>query len=109
MRRHWRALLALTVMCVASAAEAWVFYSKAGTGYVVDAATRRGVAGVIVETSWMITNFRDPSAVPLAELFHADTVTDSSGGFTFPAWGPVEADLHSATSPSCRTGQIARL
>ena len=87
------ALLALT--CMASVGNAWMFHGKAGTGYVVDAVNGKVLEGVIVEASWVVTNYRDPSAPPLFEAFHDYTVTDPSGRFVLPAWGPIEVDLNS--------------
>ena len=82
--------------CFASVGNAWVFHGQAGAGYVIDAVTGKGLEGVFVEASWVVTNYRDPSAPPLFEVFHDHTVTDPSGRFVLPAWGPVEVDLNSS-------------
>jgi len=85
----------LAIAWMSLAVEARVFSGPEGTAYVVDAATGQSIAGTIVEASWTITNFRDPAAGPLAEVLHAYAVSDSSGRFTLPSWGPIDVDLYS--------------
>jgi len=89
------AAVMLTIGWMSLAAGARVFSGPGGTAYVVDAATGQGVAGAIVEASWVITNFRDPAATPLTEVLHAYALSDSSGRFTLPSWGPIDVDLYS--------------
>ena len=90
-----RTIALLAIWPLAHAVNADVFYGKAGTGRVVDAASGQPLEGVDVEALWQVTNFRDPAGAPLAELTHANAQTNASGEFTFPAWGPLSIDLDS--------------
>ncbi|HEY1461706.1 MAG TPA: hypothetical protein VGH59_16820 [Casimicrobiaceae bacterium] len=85
----------MIVVHAGHAAHAEVFYAKAGTARVIDAATGLPVGGVNVEASWAITNFRHPDAPPVGELTHAAAETNADGEFAFPAWGPITVDLNS--------------
>ena len=52
---------------------------------VLDASTGKPVSGVIVEVNWQLSGME---GYPSGQLAVFETVTDDSGRFHIPAWGP---------------------
>src|SRR5258708_40037237 len=72
---------------------AFIFYNAEATeGWVADAETGKPIEGVIVVAHWRITGGLE-GGTPINELKILETVTDESGRYSFPAWGPKLAFL----------------
>jgi len=84
----------LLLYCGTSAA--LEYSAKPITARVVDAETKEPLEGVVVVAHWQLNGGLEGWS-PLAELMVMDAVTDQSGTFHFPAWGPkkISAGLDS--------------
>jgi hypothetical protein len=64
------------------------FSADAITAYVVDADTGERIAGANVLASWVMKSGLENNTTSYAMVMEA--VSDASGKFTFPAWGPKD-------------------
>lgn len=55
---------------------------------VIDAESKKPLDGVIVTANWQLLGGME-GGLPLGQMMVMETVTDSSGVFRFPAWGPL--------------------
>ena len=55
--------------------------------WVVDALTKAPLEGVVVTANWQLTGGFE-GGYPKGQMLVMETVTDKSGRFYFPAWGP---------------------
>jgi len=56
--------------------------------WVVDAETAQPIEGVVVTANWELEIGTVGGNVPVGQLMVVEAVTDQSGRFYFPAWGP---------------------
>ena len=92
MKRSTKAILrklALCLLLVTLPACATTYSARSITARVVDAETKMPLEGVVVVAHWQLQGGLEGSA-PLGEMMVMDAVTDASGTFHFPAWGPKE-------------------
>jgi hypothetical protein len=68
-------------------AHAFIYGAEAIEGWVTDAETGKPIEGVIVVAHWQIKGGLE-GGTPINELKILETVTDQSGRYFFPAWGP---------------------
>ena len=67
---------------------AFFFYSaEAVEGWVVDSVSGKPIEGVIVVAHWQLKSGFE-GGTPVNELTIVETLTDPSGHYSFPAWGP---------------------
>ncbi len=64
------------------------YSAEATTAKVVDADTKKPIAGVIVTANWQLEQGTVGGNVPVGQIMVMETITDKDGKFTFPAWGP---------------------
>ncbi len=64
------------------------YSAEATTAKVVDADTKKPIAGVIVTANWQLEQGTVGGNVPVGQIMVMEAVTDKDGKFTFPAWGP---------------------
>lgn len=57
--------------------------------WVVDEQTKRPLEGVVVVAHWKLMRGTVGGRVPVGTMMILETVTDSKGRFSFPAWGPL--------------------
>jgi hypothetical protein len=65
----------------------FIYSAEAIEGWVVDAGTGKPIDGVVVVAHWQLKGGFE-GGTPIAELQILEAVTDSSGRYYFPAWGP---------------------
>lgn len=86
-----------------------LYSAKETTAVVVDAETKQPLEGVNVVANWVLEygHFGDHQYTHVTWIL-METVTDRSGSFSFPAWGPkaVPASLPMSTSMSNRDPQV---
>ena len=63
------------------------YSAEAITATVIDADTRKPLAGVVVTANWQLLGGMEGN-YPVGQLEVLETVTDANGRFHFPAWGP---------------------
>lgn len=67
------------------------YSAEAIEAQVIDAQTKKPLAGVIVTANWQLVGGTVGGAIPLGQLEVLETVTDKNGRFAFPSWGPKKA------------------
>ncbi len=63
------------------------YSAEAISATVIDADTRKPLAGVVVTANWQLLGGMEGN-YPVGQLEVLETVTDANGRFHFPAWGP---------------------
>mgnify|MGYP000624985124 CR=1 FL=1 len=58
--------------------------------WVIDAATKKPLEGVVVTANWQLEEGTLGGNVQVGQLMVLEAVTDKSGRFYFPAWGPLK-------------------
>ncbi len=86
------AALSVTALWMPLPSYAVIYSAEATEGWVADAETGKPIEGVIVVAHWRITGGLE-GGTPINELKILETVTDESGRYSFPAWGPKLAFL----------------
>src|SRR5689334_6350161 len=66
---------------------ALIYKAEAIEGWVVDSETGKPIEGVVVVAHWQLQGGFE-GGTPLRELKIFEAVTDHSGHYSFPAWGP---------------------
>lgn len=84
---HLRALLLALAVALSLAGCGTIYQAEALEGWVVDAETGKPLEGVIIVANWELRGGFEGST-PLGNLNVLETVTDASGRYSFPAWGP---------------------
>ena len=79
------ACLVMLSTCATLAGHPLTYSAEAIEGWVVDAETKQPLEGVIVTANWEVSN---AFSYPVGQLMVMESVTDASGRFYFPAWGP---------------------
>jgi len=64
------------------------YSAEAIEAWVVDAETKQPIEGVIVTTNWELHYSTLAGRMPAGQLKVMETVTDKTGRFYFPKWGP---------------------
>ena len=65
----------------------WGYRAEAIEAWVIDADTKKPLEGVIVTANWQLEGGWE-GHYPMGQLRVMETVTDKTGRFSFPAWGP---------------------
>lgn len=71
--------------CATLAGHPLTYSAEAIKGWVVNAETKQPLEGVIVTANWELSN---AFGAPVGQMMAMESVTDASGRFYFPAWGP---------------------
>lgn len=77
-------VLALSA-CATLAGHPLTYSAEPIEGWVVDAANKQPLDGVIVTANWELSN---AFGAAVGQMMVMETVTDANGRFYFPAWGP---------------------
>lgn len=85
----WTVVLGFALLFPALAGCYPTYSARSITTRVVDSETKQPIAGVIVVAYWGL----DAGEGGAGNLMLLETVTDSSGTFRFPAWGPKGAPI----------------
>jgi len=80
-------VLAVALFWLPLAGCATFYRAEAIEGWVVDAETGKPLEGVIIVANWELKGGFE-GGTPIDELQILETLTDSNGRYSFPAWGP---------------------
>lgn len=88
MTRHTPKMFLLAALCALALSGCYQTYSAESiTATVVDADTKQPLEGVVVAAHWEMKGGLEGGNVE-GEVMIMEAVTDSTGTFHFPAWGP---------------------
>jgi hypothetical protein len=87
----FRIPLTFALALLASAC-AILYSARPTSGVVVDASTREPIAGAVVTAEWILEGGMEHSRVGTLKIF--EVVTDRSGRFEIPGWGPEPAPVN---------------
>lgn len=95
-------LLAITALLAAislpACAAPLTYSAESIEARIVDAETKRPIEGVIVTANWELRGGPSPGgSTAVGQLMVMEALTDKTGRFQFPAWGPIrqsKGELH---------------
>lgn len=80
-------LLILALSCLPTPVLAFIYYAEPIEGNVVDAKTGKPIEGTILVAHWELKGGFE-GGTPVKQVQILEAVTDFSGRYSFPSWGP---------------------